>query len=125
MDSSTLVSLADCSLKGVTIISTPRKKQRHLKLRREAWAKRDGRHVNLKRKYGLSEGGFNTLLDSQGGGCAICGATPDRFHVDHCHHSNKVRGILCSGCNTGLGKLGDSVEGLKKALAYLERAEHE
>ena len=65
---------------------------------------------------------FDELLELQGGGCAICGkpinALRRRMNIDH--ETNAVRGILCSGCNTGLGQLGDNLAGLKKAIAYLE-----
>lgn len=47
------------------------------------------------------------MLEGQGGGCAICGATEagagKSFHVDHCHETNKIRGLLCNRCNTHLG----------------------
>ena len=55
--------------------------------------------------------------------CAICGkefsSTRDQ-HVDHCHETNAVRGVLCSGCNTGLGGFRDNPENLRKAALYLE-----
>jgi hypothetical protein len=55
--------------------------------------------------------------------CQVCGATDKPLHVDHDHYFKKnapVRGVLCSGCNTGIGMLGDSEERLKKAVAYLK-----
>jgi len=83
------------------------------------------RHDNIMRKqYGISLAEFNALLELQGHCCAICKkhitAIRRRMNIDHDHDTNKVRGILCTGCNTGLGHLGDNVEGLKKAIAYLE-----
>jgi hypothetical protein len=67
---------------------------------------------------------FDELLAFQKHCCAICKETIGKFsrkiNIDHDHKTNVVRGILCSGCNTGLGQLGDTVEGLKRALAYLE-----
>ncbi|MDE2097011.1 MAG: hypothetical protein KGL39_07180 [Patescibacteria group bacterium] len=55
--------------------------------------------------------------------CECCGAKQTRaLHLDHCHKTGKFRGWLCFSCNTGLGKLGDSTTGLKRALAYLRRA---
>ena len=45
-----------------------------------------------------------------------------KTHLDHCHVTGIFRGWLCNRCNLGLGALGDSIESLKKALAYLERA---
>jgi Recombination endonuclease VII/NUMOD3 motif len=42
--------------------------------------------------------------------------------LDHDHVTGELRGWLCTRCNTGLGKLGDDVEGLRRALAYIEGA---
>ena len=54
--------------------------------------------------------------------CELCGkASKNRsLALDHCHVSNKFRGWLCADCNTGIGKLGDNVEGLEKAIRYLK-----
>jgi hypothetical protein len=84
------------------------------------------RERNRQRMYGLSPADFRALLAAQGHGCAICGAPlkpaeekdPNR-HVDHCHLTGAVRGILCSGCNTGLGHFKDDPARLRKALTYL------
>jgi hypothetical protein len=77
----------------------------------------------IRKQYGITMDEFKNLLELQGGGCAICGkpvaSLRRRMNIDHCHETNKVRGILCSGCNTGLGHLGDNIEGLKKAMDYL------
>lgn len=69
--------------------------------------------------YGLTEKEYNDLLDRQGHKCALC-RKEKRLQVDHCHKTGKVRGLLCSSCNTGIGRLGDDVDGLKAAIAYLE-----
>lgn len=52
--------------------------------------------------------------------CELCGTAAD-LHFDHCHDSEAFRGWLCMRCNTGLGMLGDNIEGLERALAYLRR----
>lgn len=75
--------------------------------------------------YGLSMGAWEELLNTQGWLCALCGrdlstCTRRGIHVDHDHATGAIRGVLCTGCNTGLGALGDNVEGLRRALAYLE-----
>lgn len=83
------------------------------------------RRWHLKKAYGLSLEEFDSILESQGGGCAICsvkeieGETKTRMVVDHCHKTNKVRGILCDLCNTAIGKMHDDVNKLKKAIEYL------
>lgn len=83
------------------------------------------RNNTLKRKYGLTIPQWEELFESQGRACAICGETDvgaenQKFHTDHCHSTNVVRGILCHSCNTGLGKFKDNVETLKAAIKYLE-----
>ena len=51
--------------------------------------------------------------------CEICGTSFGAAHTDHDHVTGQWRGMLCSKCNTGLGKLGDSLEGLERASYYL------
>jgi hypothetical protein len=88
------------------------------------WSGLEKHDNNMRRQYGISVAEFNSLLELQNHSCAICNkhitAIRRRMNIDHDHETNKVRGILCTGCNTGLGHLGDNVEGLKKAIAYLE-----
>lgn len=78
-----------------------------------------------KTKYGLSPDQFRALFDSHGGKCHICGTTKpggrfDTFHIDHCHATGEVRGLLCATCNNILGKVGDSIERLTQCIAYLK-----
>ena len=88
------------------------------------WSGFDREDAIMRRQYGISLSEFKELLDFQGGGCALCHKELDvkrrRMNVDHDHTTNTVRGILCTGCNTGLGHLGDDIEGLEKALYYLK-----
>lgn len=64
------------------------------------------RQAMRKRNYGLSPSAFSELLSKQSNQCGICRACFVRTpHVDHDHKTGKVRGLLCSGCNTGLGRL--------------------
>ncbi|NBP14756.1 hypothetical protein EBU95_10215 [bacterium] len=51
--------------------------------------------------------------------CECCKKTPIKWCLDHDHETNKFRGWICERCNTGLGKLGDNIEGIVKALNYL------
>lgn len=63
------------------------------------------------------------LMREQKGLCAICETPQDaakrRFAIDHCHKSGKVRGILCSNCNSALGMFKDSIPMMKRAITYL------
>ncbi len=52
--------------------------------------------------------------------CEIC-SSAENLGYDHCHSTGDFRGVLCSSCNTGLGKLGDNLLGITKALEYLGR----
>ena len=52
--------------------------------------------------------------------CELCGRV-ESLHLDHDHITHEFRGWLCRSCNTSLGGLGDNVEGLLRAIAYLER----
>lgn len=84
------------------------------------------RQRRLERLYGLQEGGYEALLQAQGGVCAICGGGPrgsrkGMFQVDHSHMTGKVRGLLCMPCNTMLGQAGDSINRLQNAISYIEK----
>lgn len=58
------------------------------------------------------------MLKSQDNKCAICGEET-KLHVDHCHKTNKVRGLLCPPCNKGLGHFKDNSQLLTNARNYL------
>ncbi len=77
------------------------------------------------RSYGLTQSQFQELVADQGGRCAICSGDRcgrgDRLHIDHCHTTNKIRGLLCARCNTAVGLLGDDPERAEKLAAYLRR----
>lgn len=74
----------------------------------------------LKREYNVSPDEIKALYRSQGHRCAIC-KRKKKLCVDHNHRTGKVRGLLCVDCNTGLGKLGDSLRGLMRAIKYLRQ----
>lgn len=68
---------------------------------------------------------YKRRAEEQQNRCAVCQkeAHKDfrgRLAVDHCHITNKVRGLLCHNCNLMLGHAKDSVEVLEKAAKYLE-----
>lgn len=88
--------------------------------RRDAFVEYE-RTRSLRRKYGISPQEYDALVEAQAGLCAICGTTVDRLHVDHCHETNGIRGLLCKTCNVGLGLFGDDPDRLREAADYLER----
>jgi hypothetical protein len=91
---------------------------------KERWHKRSetDRQASRAYKYGITPDEFLEMLEKQEGKCKICGNKPTTqrgLHVDHCHKSGVVRGLLCHGCNTGLGNMKEDPEILLKAIAYL------
>lgn len=79
----------------------------------------------LKMTYGITLEEYKELFDSQHGRCIICGRESNDcgkhgLVVDHCHNSKKIRGLLCSCCNTALGQLKDNVSFLENAIKYLK-----
>ena len=84
---------------------------------------------DIKRTFGsigLKE--YNEMLQAQKGACAICsggicmtfkGKIRKRFDIDHCHKTGKIRGLLCSKCNTAIGLLNDNPDILRRAIEYL------
>jgi hypothetical protein len=58
--------------------------------------------------------------------CECCGASAKdrplgKLVLDHDHKTGKFRGWICDKCNIGIGKLGDDVEGIQRAIDYLNR----
>lgn len=73
-------------------------------------------------QYGITVEEFHGLLAAQKGRCAIC--RTDNWgkkgpHIDHCHYSSLVRGLLCNHCNVGLGMFKDDPGLLEAAKLYL------
>jgi hypothetical protein len=81
-----------------------------------------GTNLYLKRRYGITLEERTKRIEEQGG-CATCGVLDPGsrgWHVDHCHKTGKVRGILCAQCNIALGNVKDSPETLRRLAAYIE-----
>jgi len=92
--------------------------------------------VVRERKYGISTEEYDTMLEEQNNKCKICSIEfNDNFNLefkvdykysqqlDHCHTTNKVRGILCPSCNKGLGHFKDNTKLLTNAIVYLEHTQ--
>lgn len=83
----------------------------------------------FRRRFGCDYKQYTDMLNAQDGCCAICGnpetaknpvtQEPRRLAVDHCHTTGKIRGLLCSACNTAIGLMKDDVVVLQKAIEYL------
>lgn len=84
----------------------------------------------IRNIYGLSEEQYIEMFDKQKGKCKICtksinfrGTVSDKYNsacVDHCHETGKIRGLLCSSCNRGLGFFSEDPEILHSAYKYLK-----
>lgn len=80
------------------------------------------------KKYGLTKPQYDAMWDKQQGACAIClvpfgSLLPRNVHVDHCHVTGAVRGILCYRCNYRVGVI-EQHEWVKAANTYLQPAHH-
>lgn len=85
---------------------------------------------HAKNKYRLSEEEYNALYASQKGLCLICKQAENvkdrrtekqkKLAIDHCHNTGKIRGLLCSRCNLGIGCMKDDPERLRAAALYIE-----
>jgi len=76
--------------------------------------------------YGITEQDYLDMLETQDGVCQICGHKSrgrDMLCVDHSHSTGKVRGLLCSMCNTALGLMKENKTWLTRMIQYIE--EHE
>lgn len=97
-----------------------------VKERSAVWQRENPEKVRsreLKKKYGLSVEKFNAMLSDQGGACKICKKQAQKnknLSVDHCHTSNRIRGIICQPCNMALGMVKDNVGVLRSMIAYVE-----
>lgn len=78
----------------------------------------------IEKTYEFSWQKYEEMFNAQSGKCAICESKissnrTSRLFIDHCHETMKVRGLLCSSCNHGLGQFKDSPKLLQKAINYL------
>jgi len=79
------------------------------------------RKYKLNKHYGITPEQYTEMLNNQQSKCGICGDEMSQPHVDHCHNTNKVRGLLCINCNQGIGKFKDDVDKLQRAIDYLNK----
>ena len=87
------------------------------------------RNIDLKKNFGITLDQYNVLLESQNYVCKICGKPEQdvcnkkgavrNLAVDHDHATGRVRGLLCRGCNQGLGNFKENLTSLQNAISYL------
>jgi hypothetical protein len=91
---------------------------------------RGSKSYSLRSAYGLTTSDYESIHAQQNGLCAICNKpetairlkTPRRLAVDHCHTTDKVRGLLCAACNRGLACFRDNPDFLEAAARYLRKS---
>jgi len=107
-----------------------RRNDRRMKDPNKEWERQ--RQYKMKKKYGITNEDYLILLNRQNSKCAICNneektncsstrLEPRKLAVDHNHSTGKVRELLCTKCNTVLGKVNEDIEILKSMIAYLEK----
>ena len=82
------------------------------------------RSSHIKRKYGITLEQEQEIKNAQNNQCPICKSglgEGHKTHIDHCHTTGRVRGILCHACNVLLGHARESVDILQSAQAYLKK----
>lgn len=121
-----------CRCEGCRVAGADRRRryrerypERVAESRRRSRAENPDKHAEQWRirQYGIDNSQWNDLFLSQGGRCGCCEADipggNGKWHTDHCHKTGQVRGILCNGCNTGLGCFSDDPARLSAAIKYL------
>ena len=99
--------------------SCARKRNKKYRLTHKA-TKEQKRKWRIKSKYGITQEEYEQLYIAANGACEICHKELDVLYIDHNHDTGKVRGLLCRGCNTGIGMLQEDISTLLKAIKYLE-----
>lgn len=93
-----------------------------------AWTKKQGPLYGRARKlskYGLTIDDYDRMFAAQSGACNICRKPPKQgksLHVDHCHDTGRIRGLLCFRCNFGLSFFFDDADTVARALTHLRGA---
>jgi hypothetical protein len=85
--------------------------------------------LRVKRKYGVDYEEYKRMLTKQNNCCANPGCLANkpgapgrtRFYIDHCHKTNKIRGLLCHQCNLALGHVSDDIKKLEGLIVYLKK----
>jgi hypothetical protein len=82
---------------------------------------------NLKNVFNITYFDYTDMLRKQNNSCDICGVKhteEKKLVVDHCHKTGKVRALLCSKCNTGIGMFNENKEYLLNAIKYIKKNEN-
>jgi hypothetical protein len=91
--------------------------------RPEGW-RRAVKNGRLKEQYGITINDLDRMIEACNATCEICREVqldPYKMHVDHCHSTGAIRGLICGKCNVGIGMFRDNPENLVRAAEYLSR----
>lgn len=83
-----------------------------------------GYRTSIRKLYGLTQQEYEQMVAEHNNRCAICNVVQEQargLHVDHCHKSGRVRGLLCHKCNKVLGNFQDDPSILERAIEYLQK----
>jgi hypothetical protein len=94
------------------------------------------RKYALKTAYGITPEEYDAMYEGQQGRCAICGDLKDSWQpgmgvegrsrflvVDHDHKTRRVRGLLCTRCNVGIGQFREDPVIMRAAILYVDAPE--
>ena len=105
--------------------------QRVLAQRRRIHHNKENVKVNrkkefIRRKYKLEYETYLKMIENQNNLCYICNSPPkdpilSPLHIDHCHTTGKIRGLLCGKCNKGIGMFNDNINLFEKVIEYLKK----
>jgi hypothetical protein len=73
-------------------------------------------------RYQINKQDYDTMLLLQGNKCKTCKEDLLKPHIDHCHNTGKVRGLLCGNCNKALGLIRENTETLQNLITYIEES---
>ncbi len=89
--------------------------------------KRPWRNYYYQKKYGITLEKYEEMFKRQSGRCEICKSKPEKsrnLHIDHDKTTGKVRGLLCTNCNTALGGYRENIQILKAVIRYIKKYNH-
>lgn len=98
-------------------ITDPVELERIKKQKRRARA----RDQRIQKTYGMSAVDYRAMYDIQHGRCAACETPHDQLAIDHCHDTQRIRGLLCNRCNVALGLIREDIKAARGLTVYIER----
>lgn len=98
--------------------------EKHNRYQADAYKKNPARwrDYNLRSHYGVTLEEYDAMVVNQKGLCALCRKPPVKgsLHLDHDHETKKIRALLCTKCNTGIGLFNEDSDLLRRAIEYIE-----